>query len=60
MNIVDDSRLEINELFRVIAIPPEVPSGQTSSLADFIIRDDDGTYVVLYIKYMYIYTRIYM
>ena len=60
MNIVDDSRLEDIELFRVIAIPPEVPSGQTPPSADFIIRDDDGMYVVLYIKYMYIYTCIYM
>ena len=40
---MQDCILEINEIFRVIAIPPELPDGHTRCTADVIIVDDDGT-----------------
>jgi len=49
LKIVNDNRLEINELFRIIANPPEVPTDRPASAStDIIIRDDDGMYVVNY------------
>ena len=41
--IVQDCIFENNELFRVIAIPPELPDGHIQCTADVIIVDDDGT-----------------
>ena len=41
--IVQDYIFEDNELFRVIAIPSELPDGHTRCTADVIIVDDDGT-----------------
>ena len=42
LNIVNDSRLESNEAFRIVADPPDIPNGQRPAYADIIIRDDDG------------------
>ena len=41
--IVQDCILENNEIFRVSAIPPELPNGHIRCIADVIIVDDDGT-----------------
>ena len=42
LKIVNDSRLERNELFRIAAISPELPGDQVFSEPDIIILDDDG------------------
>ena len=42
LNIVNDKRLESNELFRIVAVPPELPINLTYAAAEVIIRDDDG------------------
>ena len=42
IDIVDDRRLENNELFRITAGVPDVPDGEVLCSTDVIIRDDDG------------------
>ena len=39
--IIDDARVENNELLRIAAIPPNVPSSTIRDTADVIIIDDD-------------------
>ena len=40
IKIVDDKILENNELFRIVAVPPDIPDGHIRCTADVIIRDD--------------------
>ena len=42
IRIVNDRRLENNELFRITAVVPNVPEGKFLCTTDMIIRDDDG------------------
>ena len=39
---MQDCILENNEIFRVSAIPAELPDGHIRCIADVIIIDDDG------------------
>ena len=50
LNIVNDNRLERNELFRIVAKPPEMPKNRRPAEADIIIRDDDGMLFIYYFK----------
>ena len=52
---MQDCILEDNEIFRVIAIPPELPDGYWRCHADVVIVDDDGTQA----NDLYIYNVIY-
>ena len=50
ITIVNDSRLETNECFRVRVIQPKLPDNITlptncNVITDIIIMDDDGTYI---------------
>ena len=42
VTIVDDKKLENNELLRIDAIPSPLPYGHTHCTTDVIILDDDG------------------
>ena len=55
ISIVQDCILENNELFRVAAIPSELPDGHTRCTADVVIVDDDG----MKVDDLYIYNVIY-
>ena len=46
VRIVDDRRLESNELFRVTAIPPAIPEDHIRCTADVIIVDNDGKLLI--------------
>ena len=46
ITIVDDNKLEDNELLRVITIPPVLPDGHIRCTADLIIFDDDGKLII--------------
>ena len=53
VRIVDDRRLEKNELIRIAAIPPVLPMGHIRCTADIIIIDNDGK-LLIHVKYMLI------
>ena len=56
LKIEDDKRLENNEIFRIIAVPPELPDGFSPCTADIIILDNDGKLLhkILFAVYMQI------
>ena len=59
--IVNDRRLEDNELIRLVAIRPELlPDGYTPCSADVIIIDDDGQLyiVVAWPAKLYVRTKL--
>ena len=43
ITIVDDNRLERDELFRVNVVQPMSPVNTMNCVTDIIIMDDDGT-----------------
>ena len=51
VKIVDDKRLEKNELTHIAAIPPALPMGHIRCTADIIIMDNDGK-LLIHVKYM--------
>ena len=42
IKIVNDKIQEDTELFRIAAVPPDIPDGHIRCTADVIIGDDDG------------------
>ena len=42
VKIVNDKRLEDNEIFRIVADPPDIPNNHFTCSTDVIIWDDDG------------------
>ena len=55
IEIVDDTKLENNELFQVIPSPEHVPDGHTATdfRVDVIIMDDDGNFNINIIQTLY-------
>ena len=55
IDIVDDTRLENNELFQVTPSPERVPDGHTVTdcRVDVIITDDDGNFNIKIIQTLY-------
>ena len=49
IKIVDDDRMEDDEVFRITAIPEDLPDGHIYCTADVYIKDDDGK--LIYVKY---------
>ena len=50
IKIVDDDRMEDNELIRMAAVPEDLPAGHVHCTTDVIIMDDDGK--LIYAKCM--------
>ena len=49
IKIVDDDRMEDKEVFRITAIPEDLPDGHIYCTTDVYIEDDDGK--LIYAKY---------
>ena len=61
ITIIDDRDLEDDELLRIIAIAPELPSNYDHCWADIIINDDDGKYkMFIVVNFIFYASKIFM
>ena len=55
IKIVDDDRMEDDEVFHITAIPEDLPDGHIYCTTDVYIKDDDGK--LIYAKYTSVFLQ---